>query len=152
MTRKSTEGYIFKLFGGPIDWKSRRQGTMTASTTEAELLSLSHAGKELIGWKRLFKQIDFDPEDAYPNQILCDNRQTVNLMTKESPVVKKNFKHVDVNQHLLRQEYQKGTLDIQWIGSKSMASDGSTKPLPRQRFAQFLEKLGMADLRPHLGR
>ena len=46
--RKSSEGYTFKLFGGMIDWASRKQLTVTTSTTEAELLSMLHAGKELI--------------------------------------------------------------------------------------------------------
>ena len=32
-TRKSTEGYLFKLFGGPIDWVSRKQQTVATSTT-----------------------------------------------------------------------------------------------------------------------
>jgi hypothetical protein len=47
MTRKSTEGYIFKLFGRAIDWKSTKQKTVTRSSTEAELLALSHASTKL---------------------------------------------------------------------------------------------------------
>ena len=46
--RKSSEGYTFKLFGGMIDWAARKQLTVTTSTTEAKLLSMLHAGKELI--------------------------------------------------------------------------------------------------------
>ena len=33
-TRKSTEAYLFKLLGGAIDWTSRKQRTVTTSTTE----------------------------------------------------------------------------------------------------------------------
>ncbi|KOS37314.1 hypothetical protein ACN38_g11899 [Penicillium nordicum] len=43
--RKSSEGYICKLYGGPIDWKASKQKTVTTSTTEAELLALAEAGK-----------------------------------------------------------------------------------------------------------
>ena len=39
--RKSSEGYVMKMFGGIVDWKARKQKTVTTSTTEAELLSLS---------------------------------------------------------------------------------------------------------------
>lgn len=46
--RRSAEGYTFKLFGGMIEWASRKQLTVSTSTTEAELLSMLHAGKELI--------------------------------------------------------------------------------------------------------
>jgi hypothetical protein len=57
VTRYSTEGYLFKLFNGLIDWRSTKQKTVITSSTEAELLALSHAAKEVLWWKRLFKAI-----------------------------------------------------------------------------------------------
>lgn len=53
-TRRSSQGYIFKLYGMPIDWKATVQQSVTKSTTEAELLSLSLAGSEMRWWQRLF--------------------------------------------------------------------------------------------------
>ena len=46
LTRHSSQGYIFTLFGGPIDWKANKQKTVTLSTTEAELLALTSTAKE----------------------------------------------------------------------------------------------------------
>jgi hypothetical protein len=40
-TRASSDGYLFKLFGMPIDWKATKQRSITKSTTEAELYALS---------------------------------------------------------------------------------------------------------------
>jgi hypothetical protein len=45
-TRRSSQGYVFQLFNGVIDWKASKQRTITTSSTEAELLALSHAAKE----------------------------------------------------------------------------------------------------------
>ena len=45
--RKSSEGYICKLYGGPVDWRAAKQKTVSTSTTEAELLALSEARKRL---------------------------------------------------------------------------------------------------------
>jgi hypothetical protein len=45
--RKSSAGYICQAYGGPIDWKATKQPTVTTSTTEAELLGLSEAGKQV---------------------------------------------------------------------------------------------------------
>ena len=59
-TRRSSEGYLFKLFGGPVDWRASKQRTVTTSTTEAELLALSSAAKEAIWWKRFFQSIDLE--------------------------------------------------------------------------------------------
>ncbi|KAK1911248.1 hypothetical protein P3342_011850 [Pyrenophora teres f. teres] len=36
--RKSSQGFILKLFGGAIAWRANKQDTVTTSTTEAELL------------------------------------------------------------------------------------------------------------------
>lgn len=71
-TRKSTQGYLMKLFNGAIMWQSSRQKTVTTSTTEAELLSLSHTARETISLYRLFQQIEFSPEQQ--PRILCDNQ------------------------------------------------------------------------------
>ena len=47
-TRKSTSGFLYKLFGGPTDWHSMKQKTVTTSSTKAELLALTYATKETI--------------------------------------------------------------------------------------------------------
>ncbi|KAI1526968.1 rve domain containing protein, partial [Pyrenophora tritici-repentis] len=56
-TRRSSQGYLFMLYGMPIDWKATLQRSVTKSTTEAELLALSTAASELQAWNRLFKHI-----------------------------------------------------------------------------------------------
>jgi hypothetical protein len=40
-TRRSTTGYLFRTFGGPVAWKSKRQATTALSTTEAEYMAYS---------------------------------------------------------------------------------------------------------------
>jgi hypothetical protein len=45
LQRKSSEGYICKLFNGLIDWQAKKQKTITTFITEAELLALSNAAK-----------------------------------------------------------------------------------------------------------
>ena len=44
-TRRSTTGYVFKAFGGPVAWKSRRQPTTALSTMEAEYMASSNAAR-----------------------------------------------------------------------------------------------------------
>ena len=65
LTRKSSQGYLFQLFGGSIDWRATKQKTVTTSSTEAELMALTEAAKEIYWWKRFLKGIklllDDDP-------------------------------------------------------------------------------------------
>lgn len=47
INRKSSAKYIYQIYGGPIDWKARKQPTVTTSTTETKLLALSDVGRYL---------------------------------------------------------------------------------------------------------
>ena len=40
VNRKSLQGYIIKLFGGPITWRANKQNTVITLSTEAKLLAL----------------------------------------------------------------------------------------------------------------
>jgi hypothetical protein len=142
--RRSSEGYLCKIFGGPVDWKAAKQKTVTTSTTEAELLAASEAGKSLCMWLRVFKQVVFDP--GHSVALGCDNKQTVRLLTSEAPQLQTKLRHVDIRQHWLRQEVQEGRIPVEWVATADMAADGLTKLLPRQKHAQFVRQLGLEDI------
>jgi hypothetical protein len=142
--RKSSEGYLCMIFGGPVDWKATKQRTVTTSTTEAELLAISEAGRTMSMWKRLFAAIQFDPK--HDLAIRCDNQQTIRLLTKEAPQLRTKLRHVDIHHHWLRQEVQEGRILIKWTETKDMAADGLTKLLPRQKHAEFIQMMGMEDI------
>jgi hypothetical protein len=144
-TRKSSQGYVFQLFGGPIDWKANKQRTVTTSSTEAEFLSLSTTAKQLLWWERLFRHIQFDPDHHL--FIQCDNRQTIRLLDESSPKLTTKLRHVDIHQHWLRQEIQSKRIMLQWTPSAEMVADGLTKALPPQRFQQFVKQLNLSDIK-----
>jgi hypothetical protein len=132
------------MFGGPVDWKASKQRTVTTSTTEAELLAISEAGRTVAMWKRLFNAIRFDP--GHPLAINCDNKQTIGILTKETPQLRTKLRHVDIHQHWLRQEVQEQRIHVRWVETKDMVADGLTKLLPRQKHADFVNSLGIEDI------
>lgn len=146
--RKSSEGYLCKLFGAAIDWRASKQRTVTTSTTEAELLAISEAGKSILWWKRLFDTIEFNPE--HDLSIKCDNAQTIDLLEKEDPQLRTKLRHVDIHHHWLRQEVQARRIAVNWVATAKMPADGLTKALPTQRHAEFIHMLGLVNLGPTL--
>ncbi|CAA0836354.1 Uncharacterized mitochondrial protein AtMg00810 [Striga hermonthica] len=48
-SRKSTSGFVFTFAGGAISWQSKLQKSVALSTTEAEYIALTEAGKEMLG-------------------------------------------------------------------------------------------------------
>ena len=146
ITRKSSYGYLFRLFGGPIDWKASKQATVTTSSTEAELLSLSETARQAVWWNRFFDSIDFHTDqDLY---ISCDNLQTINLMQADTPKLSTRLRHVDIHRHWLRQEVQNGKIHTKWIPTAEMPADGLTKSLPRQKHERFINLLHLVDIAP----
>ncbi len=143
-TRKSTQGYLMKLLGGAIMWQSSKQKTVTTSTTEAELLSLSHIARETIALYRLFEHIQFNPEQQ--PRILCDNQQTVGLIQKEKPQLTSKLKHVDIHNFWLGQIHRDGKVAVQWVPTTDMPADGFTKPLSAEKHSHFVRQLGLVDI------
>ena len=142
--RKSSDGFLFTLYGGPIDWKASKQTTVTTSSTEAELLALSRTAKEVQAWQRFFKAINYQLDSRL--SIHSDNTQTIRLLTSETPQLTTKLRHVDIHQHWLRQEIQEGRLNVEWVSTTDMKADGFTKPLTRQPFERFVRQLNLIDI------
>jgi hypothetical protein len=143
-SRRSSQGYLFTLFGGAIDWKATIQRTVTKSTTKAELLAISQAAGHLQWWTRFFTAIDFNTKERLTLQ--CDNLQTVRILTKETMKLDTKLKHVDVHQLWLRQEVEAGRIHVKWVPTASMPADGLTKILPPQKHENFVNQLGLVRL------
>ena len=69
------------------------------------------------------------------------------LLDESSPKLTTKLRHVDIHQHWLRQEIQNKRIRLQWTPSAEMVADGLTKPLPPQRFKQFVKQLNLTDIR-----
>ena len=140
-TCHSSEGYLFKLFGAPVEWRAVHQDTVTTSTTEAELLTLSHAGTQAHWWQQFFKQLGFNP--GHRLSLQTDNQMAAGICTKAKPNISTKLKHVDIHQHWLWERVQEGVLDISWISTMAMPADSLTKPLGYQKHQHFVQLLGL---------
>lgn len=75
--RKSTTGYAIRLFGNVIHWKSKKQGSVTKSSTAAEYVALSEAVTEV----KLIRDIliNFDIKFEEPVKLYEDNSGALNI-------------------------------------------------------------------------
>jgi hypothetical protein len=142
-TRRSSQGYMFSLFGGPIIWKAGRQATVTTSTTEAELLALEHTAKEALALERLFRDIVLDLSE--PIILFCDNQQTIRLVVGENERINTRLRHIDIQNMWLRQEHSKGSFKVTYLATAEMPADGLTKALSRQKFEHFRSLINLQD-------
>ena len=139
--RKSSAGYVFTLYGGPVDWVSQKQKVITTSTTEAELLALSAVARQSYWMKRLFSFITFDP--IHEICLYCDNKQTVDLLNAERSIYRSKLRHIDIAKLWIVQEISAGRLKIRWIKSSDQSADGLTKQFTAAKQQAFINQLGM---------
>ena len=66
LDRKSSQGYVLKLFRGPVTWRANKQDTVTTSSTKAELLALSQTAKKAIYMSRLLKVLSLELDEPWP--------------------------------------------------------------------------------------
>jgi hypothetical protein len=148
-TRRSTGGFLITLFGGAIDWRSKRQSCVTLSSTEAELHALTDAAREIQYWRRIFGDIRLTLEQEYT--ATCDNKQTIRLLTASTAQFNTKLRHVDIKHHWLREKVQNGEITINWTATADMPADGLTKPLSAQNHRKLLKHLSLVDISDRLG-
>ncbi|KAG3049690.1 hypothetical protein PI125_g26544 [Phytophthora idaei] len=96
--RKSTSGYTFMLMGAPVSWGSKKQSSVSLSTSEAEYIALSLAIQEGKWIHRLLCEILAATNDTGPELKIREDNQSCIKMTK-NPVSHGRAKHIDIKYH-----------------------------------------------------
>jgi hypothetical protein len=139
--RKSTTGSLIKIAGGPIYWRSTKQGGVSLSTTEAEYIAASETAKNVIMTRGILEEMAItEPGFAFP--LLIDNTGSIAVSGGEK--VTRNARHIDIRYHHIRDLIQKGLIEVLHVSSNQMAADGFTKALPEPKFKEFRDLIGVS--------
>ncbi|GJY44729.1 hypothetical protein Tco_0432942 [Tanacetum coccineum] len=57
-------------------------------------------------------------------------------------------KHIDIRHHFIREQVEKGVVELYFVRTKYQLADIFTKALPRERFEFILPRLGMKSMKP----
>lgn len=142
-TSRSTTGWVFILAGGPISWASKRQQTVSLSSTEAEYMAGTEAAKEAVWIKNFINDLHL-PEyhvDSIPLRV--DNKSAIKIA--KNPEFHQRTKHIQIKHNFIRECVRDGNVDIQWISGKSNLADAFTKALGRPTFENLIGAMGISD-------
>ena len=131
--RRSTTGFIFKIAGGPVTWRSKLQATVALSTAEAEYLSAAEAAREALWLRSLLHDLGLPQDDA---TIIFDDNQGAIAMTVNSGLHQRT-KHIDVRHHFIKQHVDEGRVILKYLPTEDMVADILTKPLAARRFIEL---------------
>ncbi|KAI5355626.1 hypothetical protein L3X38_008521 [Prunus dulcis] len=131
-TRRSTTGCVVFLGCNPISWQSKKQGSVSRSSTEAEYRALANTAADL-SWIR---QVLLDLKMFLPNAptMYCDNLSALALSS--NPVYHSRIKHLDIDFHFVREKVQRKDLIVQYIPTEEQIADVFTKGLHSPIFLQ----------------
>ncbi|KAK2069997.1 hypothetical protein P8C59_004535 [Phyllachora maydis] len=125
-TSKSTYGYLYKLAGRPISWKTKRATTIALSTLEAETDGLTEAIREVQWIIGLFSELH-RPID-YPITLYGDNQGSITVAN--DPALHARTKHTLLKFQYVREQVKAKIVTIIYLNTKYMPADGLTKALP----------------------
>ncbi|KAL1540901.1 hypothetical protein AAHA92_25185 [Salvia divinorum] len=132
-SRKSQTCYIFKLHGAAISWKSTLQSVVALSTIEAEYIALTEALKEGVWLRGILN--DFGVKQMVV-RVLCDNTGAICLAKHQ--VFHERGKHIDVRLYFIRDQIEKGDVEVLKVGTEDNAADALTKALPVSKLKHCL--------------
>lgn len=127
-TRRSTTGYVVLWQGSAISWRSQRQSTVSTSSTQAEYIALSEAGREII-WLQFF--LNSIGQETTTTDIKGDNDGAMNLA--KDPHHHSTMKHLDVRVHIIREWVERRALSVSRVDTAIMVADSLTKPVPLEK-------------------
>jgi hypothetical protein len=137
--RKSTSGCCFSLGSGLVSWFSRKQKSVALSSAEAEYMAASQASCEAIWLRKML--VGLFGQEMAPTLIHCDNQSCIKL--SENPVFHDRSKHIEIRYHFIRDQVQRGAVQLQYIPTDDQVADILTKALPRGKHVFFRDKMGL---------
>jgi hypothetical protein len=137
--RRSTSAYTYCIGHGAIYWKSRKQATVSLSSTEAKYKAMSDSCKEGLWLRNILSELCLRPKAALPLHV--DNEGAEALA--KNPEHHTRTKHIGTRHHFVRQCVNRRHLSVLHVSTKDMLADMLTKPLPRVQLELHRTNFGL---------
>jgi hypothetical protein len=140
--RKSTSGGAFFLGESLVAWISKKQSSISLSTTEAEYIVAVECCTQVEWMKQTLQDIKI--VFVEPTTIYCDNTSSISL--SKNPVQHSKSKHIPIKYHYLRDQAENKNIKLEYVPTQEQVADIFTKPLSRYVFEYLRKRLGVVPL------
>lgn len=137
--RKSTTGYVFKIYGCTVIWASKKQTSVSLSSTEAEYIALSNAMCDYLWLTSLLEELEI----KIASSIVYEDNQSVIHHLKQFGHSHK-LKHVDIRYNFVKELFTEKNIELKYINTIEQQADILTKGLGRTLFEKFRNCLGLS--------
>nr|GEZ70280.1 retrovirus-related Pol polyprotein from transposon TNT 1-94 [Tanacetum cinerariifolium] len=140
-TRRSTSRSAQFLEDNIVSWSSKKQMSTVISTTETEYIAMSGCCAHILWMRSHLTDCGF-AFNKIP--LYCDNRRAIALCCNN--VQHSRSKHIDTRHHFIREQVEKGVVELFFVTTDYQLVNIFTKALPRERFEFLLPRLGMKSM------
>ena len=135
----SISGYSFHMRNRAISWSLKKQYITALLSTKVEYIALTHTVKEAPWLHTFLSELWGAPYGSMT--INCDNKGAI-VLSKDNKFHVRT-KHIDIHYHFIHDCVGNGKVLVKYILSKDNILDIFTKALPKQRFTNLTEWLGL---------
>nr|GEY39235.1 hypothetical protein [Tanacetum cinerariifolium] len=132
-TRRSTSGSAQFLGDKLVSWSSKKQQSTAISTTKAEYIAMSGCCAQILWMRSQLTDYGFDFNKI---PLYCDNRSAITLCCNN--VQNSRSKHIDIRHHFIREQVERGVVELYFVSTDYQLAGIFTKAFPRQRFEFIL--------------
>ncbi|KXJ68051.1 hypothetical protein RP20_CCG006198 [Aedes albopictus] len=86
---------------------------------------------------------DLGEKPAGPTTVYDDNQSCLSFVQAER--TSKRSKHIDTRRHFIKDQCERGEVNLEYRPSEEMTADALTKPLGGTKFLQLLGQFGLVD-------
>jgi hypothetical protein len=137
--RKSTSGGAFFLGNSLVAWLSKKQGSISLSTTEEEYIASATCCTQILWMIQTLAEMKVTYTDPIP--LHCDNTNAISL--SKNPVLHSKSKHTPIKYLFLKEQVTNIIVQMNYVPSTEQIVDIFTKPLTMTPFGYLRQKLGV---------
>jgi hypothetical protein len=133
----STCGYIIRLYGDTVAWRTCKQTYVALSTCEAEYIAMAETCREAVAFDLTLRRIL--NTSLFPIILYCDNTAAERCATTSG---QNKLRHVtEIKRDYVRECVREKRISIHWISTHLQLADILTKPLPIQSHERLREAI-----------
>lgn len=140
--RVSMGSYLVSINRAPISWRAFKQKTVSLSTMESELISMTEAAKEIVWIQRVLAECgkySLLKGDSISCILYADNQAAISFA--KSDIENHRTKHIDVKLHYIRHLINEKLFELKFVSTKNNVADFLTKPHTKVEVQKFVNKM-----------
>jgi len=138
---KSFSGGVIMIGDSLIMWRSNKQKCVGLSTCVVELFACSDVVKEIKWIANILVEMNLQIFSYEPVIVYCDNKAAIEWMGNARSSTK--TRHVNLKFHFVRDEIEKGKLNVCYVETKYMIADFLTKAVTKDKLLWSLSQINL---------